>query len=55
MKSKHVSPNGEKSWSGRGRAPLWVVEICQREGIDLHAFLSWISVSPLKVQLGGII
>ena len=38
VKSKHICPSSEKSWSGRGRAPLWVVEICQREGIDLHAF-----------------
>ena len=38
VKSKYANPNGVETWSGRGRAPAWVLEVCQKEEIDLAAF-----------------
>lgn len=38
VRHKYSNPNGEESWSGRGHAPAWVLEICQKEGIDLATF-----------------
>ena len=35
---KYAKPEGIETWSGRGLAPAWVREICQKEGIDLAAF-----------------
>lgn len=35
---KHLNPNGIETWSGRGRAPQWVVEICERETISIEDF-----------------
>ena len=35
---KYARPKGIETWSGRGLAPAWVREICQKEGIDLAAF-----------------
>ena len=35
---KYAKPKGIETWSGRGLAPAWVREICQKEGIDLAAF-----------------
>ncbi len=37
-KAKYANPNGNEKWSGRGRAPLWVLEICEKEGIDEASF-----------------
>ena len=31
---------GENSWSGRGRAPKWVLRICEEQGINLEEFKS---------------
>ena len=38
VKVKYANPNGAETWSGRGRAPAWVMEICQKDGIELAAF-----------------
>ena len=38
VKVKYANPKGTEVWSGRGRAPAWVVKLCQEEGIDLAAF-----------------
>ena len=38
VKIKYAKPKGIETWSGRGLAPAWVREICQKEGIDLAAF-----------------
>ena len=35
---KYAKPKGIETWSGRGLAPAWVREICQKEGIDLATF-----------------
>ena len=38
VKAKYANLNSDEKWSGRGRAPKWVMEICKNEGIDLKAF-----------------
>ena len=38
VKAKYQNLTREKSWSGRGRAPRWVIEICQKDGLDIEAF-----------------
>ena len=38
VKAKYANPKGAETWSGRGRAPAWVLEICQKEGVELTAF-----------------
>lgn len=38
VKAKYANPKGSETWSGRGRAPAWVLELCQKEGIELAAF-----------------
>ena len=38
VKARYANPNGAETWSGRGRAPAWVMQICQTEGIELAAF-----------------
>ena len=38
VKAKYASSDGANSWSGRGRAPAWVMELCEKEGMDLDAF-----------------
>ena len=35
---KYKDPSGDATWSGRGRAPKWVIDICDTEGIDLQIF-----------------
>ena len=37
---KYKNLTGSATWSGRGRAPKWVIDICASEGIDLHSFKS---------------
>ena len=32
------SPDGTHAWSGRGRSPLWVNEICEQENLTTAAF-----------------
>lgn len=29
---------GENSWTGRGRAPKWILRICEEQGITLEEF-----------------
>lgn len=38
VKAKYANPKGAETWSGRGRAPAWIKELCQKEGIELAAF-----------------
>ena len=38
VKAKYISPNGLDRWSGRGRAPTWVNDLCLQEGIGLEEF-----------------
>lgn len=35
---KYLNPNGKEKWTGRGRAPSWVVNICEQENIDIENF-----------------
>jgi DNA-binding protein H-NS len=35
---KYQSQDGAKKWTGRGRAPSWVVEICRSTGLTLEEF-----------------
>ena len=34
----YQSKDGLQKWTGRGRSPSWVVEICQREGLSVSEF-----------------
>ena len=36
--AKFKNPNGQETWTGRGRAPNWVSEICQTTGITVTEF-----------------
>ena len=38
VKAKYANPKGAETWSGRGRPPAWVIELCQKYGIELAAF-----------------
>ena len=38
VKAKYRDPNGKATWTGRGRSPGWVTNICQKEGIDIKTF-----------------
>ena len=38
VKAKYKNPTGSETWSGRGRAPSWVLLICQKHGIELATF-----------------
>ena len=40
VEPKYQSPNDSKTWTGRGRTPLWVIEICQSEGLTVEKFKS---------------
>ena len=35
---KYLNPNGKERWTGRGRAPGWVINVCERENIDIENF-----------------
>ena len=35
---KYSNPNGRDKWTGRGRAPRWVINICEQENIDVKDF-----------------
>jgi len=37
-KVKPVYKSGKNAWTGRGRAPGWVVKICEKDGIDVAKF-----------------
>ena len=36
--AKFESLDGSQTWTGRGRAPKWVVSLCEREGMSVDAF-----------------
>lgn len=40
VKPKYKDASGRNKWTGRGRSPIWVREICEREGIDVMKFKS---------------
>ena len=40
VEPKYQSQDGTKKWTGRGRTPSWVVEICQSKGLTVDAFKS---------------
>ena len=46
-KVKPVYKSGKNTWTGRGRAPRWVVKICEKDGIDVSAFKS---LSQYKIR-----
>lgn len=35
---KFKNPNGDETWTGRGRAPGWVSEICETTGLKVSDF-----------------
>ncbi|MGV0033621.1 MAG: H-NS family nucleoid-associated regulatory protein [Candidatus Azotimanducaceae bacterium WSBS_2022_MAG_OTU7] len=35
---KFKNPNGSDAWSGRGRAPRWVSQICEANGLTVDEF-----------------
>ena len=40
-KKRKVEPvykSGKNLWTGRGRAPGWVVKICEKDGVDVTKF-----------------
>ncbi|MED5554698.1 MAG: H-NS histone family protein [Pseudomonadota bacterium] len=37
-KVKPVYKSGKNLWTGRGRAPGWVVKICEKDGVDVTKF-----------------
>ena len=37
-KVKPVYKSGKNLWTGRGRAPGWVVKICEQDGVDVTKF-----------------
>jgi DNA-binding protein H-NS len=36
--AKFKNPNSADTWTGRGRAPKWVANLCDSEGITVDAF-----------------
>ena len=40
VEPKYRSQDGSKKWTGRGRTPSWVVEICQSKGLTVEGFKS---------------
>ena len=40
VEKKYQNPVSKEGWSGRGRPPRWVTEICERENIDVIKFKS---------------
>ncbi len=40
VEPKYQSQDGSKKWTGRGRAPNWVVEICRSKGLTVEGFKS---------------
>ena len=37
---KYQSQDGRENWTGRGRTPNWVVEICRSKGLTVEGFKS---------------
>ena len=40
VEPKYQSQDGSKKWTGRGRTPNWVVEICRSKGLTVEGFKS---------------
>lgn len=40
VKPKYQHPSSRETWTGRGRAPKWVVALCEERKITLEAFKS---------------
>ena len=40
VQPKYQSQDGTKTWTGRGRSPAWVVEICRSKGLAVDEFKS---------------
>ena len=40
VEPKYQSRDGSKKWTGRGRTPSWVVEICRSKGLSIEDFKS---------------
>ena len=40
VEPKYQSQDGSKKWTGRGRTPSWVVEICRSKGLSVEGFKS---------------
>ena len=40
VEPKYQSQDRTKNWTGRGRTPSWVVEICQSKGLTVEGFKS---------------
>lgn len=38
VKAKYKDPESPATWTGRGRAPAWVKDICLKEGVDIEEF-----------------
>ena len=38
VRAKYKDPNSLATWTGRGRTPAWVQDICQNEGIGIEVF-----------------
>ena len=36
--AKFKNPNGQETWTGRGRAPNWILEICETTGLTVPEF-----------------
>ena len=40
VEPKYQSQDASKTWTGRGRTPSWVVEICRSKGLTVEGFKS---------------
>ena len=40
VEPKYQSQDGSSKWTGRGRAPSWVTEICRSKGMTVEGFKS---------------
>ena len=40
VEPKYQSQDGSEKWTGRGRTPSWVVEICRSKGLSVEGFKS---------------
>ena len=40
VEPKYQSQDGAKKWTGRGRTPSWVLEICGSKGLTVEGFKS---------------
>ncbi len=38
VKAKYKDPDGTGTWTGRGRAPSWVLDVCEKNGIPFENF-----------------